>query len=242
MENKSKNLKINAAHITLAVFFISQVMFATVIQLTNSIVVKFSSVVACFIFAVVFFCLKKRHVMVLPALLFTVVADIFMVLYQNYLPAILFFSVVQGFYFIILYQIAASKEERIWNILTRIVAVVVLEAVAFGFMRQNFSLLIGVSVAYYATLLTNVVFAGIHIKDYPQFFAGLVLFLLCDTSIAFIFMDNYVPLSTGPFGFLVDGSFNYVWLFYNISQFLLAIMPLVPKNPIYLLKSLYSND
>lgn len=154
----------------------------------------------------------KDSLITLLALLFTLVADTFLVLLGNHLTiAMISFSIVQIFYF---YKIKNINQIKlIKKDLIRLVTIALVILVIFIISIKNLDLLILFTAFYFLMLLFNFIDSLKTFKKYPSFSIGLLLFILCDIFVGLGFLQISLPVSI---------PFDLVWFFYAPSQVLLA--------------------
>ncbi len=177
----------------------------------STIVLKYIGILLCLFFSVL--CAFRGGEKLIPvALIFTAIADFFLLVIDNYyIVGLLFFLVVQSIYLFYLYR----KTEKIW-IPVRIVcliAVVVVLVIANLLNGQN--LVAGI---YFSMILVNMAMSWVFGKKVRRLFAvGLTLFVCCDICVGFYNLSWLLP--TGIYGFTRIG----MWMFYLPSQVLIAL-------------------
>lgn len=215
--NKSKIVAISAFLTAQLAFFI-----ATVITGNEF----FASVALSCAFTVVAFSKTKSYALVQLGLLFSVIADVFLVLCEPMiqLPAMLAFSLAQVCYFLKLLFETESKTEKCVHISVRAIAIFAVIIATLAVLKGKTDALSIVSMLYYANLIVNAVFAFVHFRKSPAFAIGLLLFVLCDTIVGFKELSNgYMN------GGIIDAinnalsGTNWAWFFYIPSQALIAI-------------------
>lgn len=188
---------------------------------------EFASVVAAFLFSLIFLSFKHNKYLTQLGLLFTVVADVFLVLIEprNQAIAMTSFSLTQIFYFFKTLQLGNSKVQNRVNIILRIIFIVAVEIVALIVLKDNADYVSLISVFYYTNLILNMAFAFVQFKTNKCFAIGLLLFLLCDTFVGFqMAFDVYIFISHSSFIYkLFTLPFNFIWFFYVPSQTLIAL-------------------
>ena len=188
---------------------------------------QFASVLIAFLFSMVFISFKDFKFIIQFGLLFTVVADVFLVLIKpiNQAIAMTSFSLTQIFYFFKLLQQSESKVQNRWNIIIRSILIAIVEVVALFVLKNNIDYVSVISLFYYVNLIINMVFAFIQFKKLPLFAIGLLLFLLCDTFVGFsMAFDVYIFISHNSFIYkLFTLPFNFIWFFYVPSQVLISL-------------------
>lgn len=177
----------------------------------------------CFLFAEN----KKRYYLTQAALIFTICADFYLVLLEprKQLPAMIFFSGTQIFYFLRIYLTDDNKKRRKVHLITRLVLSLCAMVVPFFVLGEKADMLSIVSVFYYANLITNIVFSFLNFKKLPLLAIGLVLFLCCDTLIGLdILMHSYLQVRTRTLlDMILYPGFDLAWAFYIPSQAILSI-------------------
>ncbi len=177
----------------------------------STILLKYGSILLCLLFCI----LSAAHggdALLPAALLFTAMADFFLlVINQYYLAGILLFMVTQSLYLVRLYR----GTGKLWlpaRILGAVLAVLILLAM------NLFSILNLASVLYYSLLLINMAVSW-SVKDrrWRIFALGLTFFLLCDTCVGIFNLGAAMPV--GLYAFASIG----MWLFYLPSQVLISL-------------------
>lgn len=180
---------------------------------------QYAAILLCVAFVVAH--LRRANYYILGALVCTAAADWFLVVQrpQEKLTAMLFFLGAQTIYAFLLHRRA-----RAGGLITaRILLVVMAEAVTVLVLRGNMDALAGVSIAYYAMLIMNIVCAFSSYKREPLMAWALVLFLLCDTVVGLqVASAGYLVLPAWLNNAIFCG-FSLDWLFYLPSQVMIAI-------------------
>ena len=176
---------------------------------------------------------SKSYLFTQAALIFTVCADFYLVLLEprKQLPAMLFFSGTQIFYFLRIYFTDENIKRRKIHLITRIVLSIVALVVPFFVLRDKTDALSLVSIFYYANLIMNIVFSFVSFKKLPLLAIGLVLFLCCDTLIGLdVLMHSYFQVRTRTLlDMILYPGFDLAWAFYIPSQAILSIS-LLPER------------
>lgn len=188
---------------------------------------SFSSILLAFMFSLLFVGIKTKKYLTQFALMFTVVADIFLVLIspRNQVVAMTSFAVVQMFYFVRILFETKSKKINIVNVVVRLILIIAIEILTLIILKEKIDYLSMISMFYYVNLILNVVFAFINFKKSPLLAFGLLFFLLCDTFVGLqCAVGTYFSMSQDLWLYkLIFADFNFVWFFYIPSQTLLAI-------------------
>jgi len=196
-----------------------------------SSILSYLSITLCFLFAFCFFKRDKDYLFTLLAILFTLIADVFLVLCspQKQLAGMIAFLFTQTFYAI---KLLFAKQRNLTKIIftaIRVFASCIMALVAKFVLKNNCDALAIVSVVYYANLLLNVIHAFICRKWLFAF--GLILFALCDICIGLQIMANgYLPIPSDSILIkILYPGFNLPWVFYLPSQVAIALSVAFPK-------------
>ena len=171
---------------------------------------KYASVVLCFLLATLLFASstdKQDSSHVVLALIFTMLADIFL-LFSNHKIIGIFFFCLMHLTYLKRYNVRFFKA----GIFFSIVAIVVYLLLPFKPLR--------VIAGLYATLIVSCFFATFRTK-LPKFNlycvrVGMALFILCDINVA---LYNQLSASSNYYRYVAIA----MWLFYLPAQFLLAM-------------------
>ena len=217
-------------------FIIIEIILGILIQFSHHtlhIVLCYSSVVLACVFSFVFIT-KKDFFLTQLGLLFTVFADLFLVVITPMLqiPAMICFSITQMCYFLRLYLNENSKKEKLIHIITRITTSILIIIITIIVLKEKTDFLSIISTFYYANLLINIIFAFRKSNKSILFPIGLLLFSLCDLQIGIkILNDSYINVSNNIIlEFLSDPPFNFAWFFYVPSQTLIALSTVYNKT------------
>lgn len=204
-----------------------------------SIDLRFTAIVFACLFCILFLEKTLSYLFTQLALLCTVGADYFLVYIINesnprtekqQIPGMIFFSVAQIFYFLLLYFKDENKTRRLVHLITRAALSAIAVGVTFIVLGKNCNTLAVVSVFYYANLFLNLIFSCFFIKKNPLLAIGFLLFILCDTVIGLTLLKNFVTVSPDAFFYkLIYPGFDLCWAFYLPSQALLSVSLLPSK-------------
>ena len=164
------------------------------------------------------------------AMLFTLVADYFLVLSdptpENRLYGVIIFLGTQFSVFLHIAINDCSKKALAVQIIARVLISVLTVSITLAVLGDEVNTLAIISVIYYANLIANVIFAHRSGRGGIVLTVGLILFALCDINVGLSVLNN---LYSGGFA---EGSLLYnllyckydlVWIFYLPSQ---TIIPL----------------
>ena len=189
----------------------------------------FSAVALAFVFALCFIKKDAGVLLLCGGLLFTVCADICLVLpqdlqYKHQVLGMSFFSVTQLAYFAYLFWKTESKNMRITHSIVRSFAVLLAEIILLIVLGKNTDVLSALSLFYIANLATSVVFAYIQGKKSLLFAIGLTLFLCCDLFVGFsTAIGEYIQIAESSLLYkIIYADFNFIWFFYLPSQTCIA--------------------
>lgn len=228
------NLKNKKLWILLPTFLVAELCLWCIIlfRANSSLALSifcFSAVALAFVFAL---CFIKKDIGVLllcGGLLFTVCADICLVLpqdlqYKHQVWGMSFFSITQLAYFAYLFVKTENKKMRIAHSIVRGVAVIVAEIVMLIVLGKNADALSVLSLFYIANLAVSCVFAYMQGKKSLLFAIGLTLFLCCDLFVGFsMAIGEYIQISeTSLLYKIIYADFNFIWFFYLPSQACIA--------------------
>ena len=217
--------RISPMDISALVFILLQIVLFPLIQFTSASVSNIASYIAIVLVAILAFLTLRRESLCHPiriGILFTLVADYFLVLNDKLLCGVLAFTVVQLAYFAYLWMVDKRTGVRRANAISRAALSLVLVAVTFAVLGSNTDALAIASVIYYANLLVNVIFAFLLGNRDRMFAIGLVLFAMCDLCIGLeVLFSSY--LDSSALAFFYGARINLPWIFYQPSQALIAL-------------------
>jgi len=183
---------------------------------------KFVFIVLCFALALgsYFFCKSKRDWAFLSlGMLFTVIADFFLVMQNNHLPGVATFCFAHIFYIIRGGQFATPKWKRTIYVMLPL-AVVAIAAFAWA------SVLLAVAGLYALLFISNIIINTKFCKvNRHLMLSGLILFALCDVNVLLFNIPQH-------FDTVIDFSwaFVFIWVFYVPSQLLIAVSGVKFRN------------
>lgn len=184
---------------------------------------SYLSIVCAFAYSLTFLEYKqnKSANLLRLGLLFTVIADFFLVLLGGYKEAAMIaFSMTQISYALLLLEFTKYIKielvvRAIGSLLTLVITLVVL--------KENIDFLALISMFYYFNLILNAIYSFIHSPS-NLFTIGLVLFIMCDTIIGLQNMINYLPIGEESLLYkIIFVPFNLAWVFYLPSQVLISL-------------------
>ena len=188
---------------------------------------EFTSVVTAFTFSLFFIYKSKSVILTEIALLFTVMADLFLEIVSPMVQtvAMIFFSLVQIAYFIRLFLEIKSKKWKIINIAVRVIVVTIVEIAVYLIIKEKMDFLSTISMFYISNLLLNIILSFVEFKKSPLLAIGLLLFLGCDIFVGFqAAIGTYIEVATDSILYKIAYSpINVTWLCYLPSQTLLSL-------------------
>ena len=208
--------------VLVAFLMIEALLYGLILTSGGTVLVwsSFGSILLCFLFSLLHY--KQGNRWILLALAFTVTADFFLVVLSpaKQLWGMICFLCVQTVYAVML------TNERSFRpfLFVRIAAIGVALLSVFLVLGENTDILAVISLAYYATLILNIVHAFL-IYRRRIFAVALLLFLLCDTVVGLqVAAGGYLPISEGSFLHqILFSGFNLAWFFYLPSQVLISL-------------------
>jgi uncharacterized membrane protein YhhN len=207
----------------------------------------FSAVALAFILSAVLFADKARknisspsfkptlsyavgcgRAMQFAALLFTLIADYFLVLKdaERKTLAMIFFLIAQMAYAMKTLRFDTSKKEKMLHAVLRLSLSIIGAAATLLVLGEACEMLFVISVIYYVNLLISMVISFLHSRSKEALVTGigLLCFALCDVSIGFDFLVDIFSLTEGNFIFdFIAKAPSFVHIFYPPSQTILAI-------------------
>lgn len=220
---KKNNLIFN---LTLCVFIIIEILLGVIIQLSDDLPYKILTVLSITVAvlgATIFFRKNVRYYYMLTALVFTLFADFLLseLITFNGLKTVsmIFFSITQLCYFARLYLYQKNQNAKKLHLIARATLIIIAIIVTIGVLKEKTNTLALISLFYFANLVINVIVAFTQFKQAPLFAVGLLLFSCCDIVIGLLQLDNFLPLPTDSFVYVLDKSpINLAWFFYVPSQ------------------------
>ena len=210
-------------------FFLVEALLGAAIQFAPSnieYILCFLSVALAALFALLTFKKNKCGTLTLLGLIFTVAADVFLVLMKDgdKLIAMYLFTCVQLFYFIRVFVENRGGRVKKNHIVFRIELLFIAFIVTLAVLGEKADALSIVSMLYFTNLFVNIVFSFKNFKRAPSFAIGLLLFAFCDILVGFSLLDLYIPISETSLVYkLAHTDINLIWAFYVPSQTLIAL-------------------
>ena len=195
-------------------------------EINHENILCFLTVFLSFAVSFVFFSVSKKTYITHLALLFTVIADIFLVLCDPKIQslAMISFSVVQMLY---LYRIVSEQEKSKLNVIhiaVRAVLTIVVLAITAIVLKEKTDFVSLVSMFYFTNLVLNVVFVLFNKNSSWLLKVGLVCFMFCDIFVGLGQLGDYLPISETSFVYqLIHAPFNFIWFFYTPAQTMLCL-------------------
>ena len=224
--NKTNKLPLIA---TIAFIVVELVFLALILWVPtgHTNIFEFTSIVIAFVFSIVCFAKARNTILTEIALLFTMLADLFLEIVHPMMQAVAMtsFLIVQLLHFARLIFELDSKKWRLINLIIRAIVVVIAEVITIIVLKDKFDYLSCVAICYFANLLSNIVLSFVEFKKSPLFAIGLLLFLGCDIFVglqcaAGVYID--IP-TTSVIYKIIFAPFNIAWLCYLPSQVLIAL-------------------
>lgn len=194
-----------------------------------SIRIKFTGILLCFLFLLLLagagkFKQRDRNLMLL-AMMFTLLADVCLLLTDAYVMGVCFFIIVQHLYLYRLFKSGAVKSLT-GTLLLRLVFLAG-GILVFWFAGIPIDFLLIASLFYFIHILDNTIrsfFMGNNRrkKKWRTFRYGLLLFLFCDINVALFNLSSYISVTNEFLKGLTAFSLVGMWFFYLPSQILLA--------------------
>lgn len=218
-------------------YIVIEIILGVLVQTTSGILnttSSFLAVVLAFVFSIYLLLtninINKELILLSCGLFCTVLADLFLVVIKPMmqLHAMIFFSLTQICYFIIIYLNQENTNKKVIHLIIRITITGISLLATVLVLKENTDALSLISLFYYANLISNIIFSFTINEINIIFSIGLILFACCDLLIGLnIMASSYLPIEEGTLlYFLAHPGFNLAWGFYVPSQVLLSLYSL----------------
>lgn len=218
-------------------YIVIEIILGVLVQTTSGILnttSSFLAVVLAFVFSIYLLLtninINKELILLSCGLFCTVLADLFLVVIKPMmqLHAMIFFSLTQICYFIIIYLNQENTNKKVIHLIIRITITGISLLATVLVLKENTDALSLISLFYYANLISNIIFSFTINEINIIFSIGLILFACCDLLIGLnIMASSYLPIEEGTLlYFLAHPGFNLAWIFYVPSQVLLSLYSL----------------
>lgn len=215
-------------------YIVIEIILGVLVQTTSGILnttSSFLAVVLAFVFSIYLLLtninINKELILLSCGLFCTVLADLFLVVIKPMmqLHAMIFFSLTQICYFIIIYLNQENTNKKVIHLIIRIAITGISLLATVLVLKENTDALSLISLFYYANLISNIIFSFTINKINIIFSIGLILFACCDLLIGLnIMASSYLPIEEGTIlYFLAHPGFNLAWVFYVPSQILISL-------------------
>lgn len=215
--------------LTLLFLIAEIVLFIFIIFVNPSYIrnLQWISILLCLLFSVG---MTRKFSLINLALMFTVIADGFLVLPSSPIqaPGTTFFACAAITYFMFLFLKEPGKIRKI-HVFSRIFLIIAVLVIAAIVLKEKTDYLSMISVFYFTNLILNIVFSFVTFKSNKLLSIGLVLFALCDTVVGLAAGANiYIPVEEGGIIYsIINAPINLVWLFYLPSQVIISLFSVV---------------
>lgn len=181
---------------------------------------RYSGVIICFLFSLLSFKNKRNHFLI-AGLAFTIVADYFLIIFNDYyIIGIAFFTIVQAMYFCYI-----MPKHWLASLITRF-SIAGIVSLFITFVLKVSDATSYAAIFYYTNLVMNAVDAFINKNKGLLLFAiGLVLFIGCDTFVGLFNLSDFITINSSAFKALEDNCVLIIWIFYLPSQTLISFSP-----------------
>lgn len=214
---------------SLYLWFLSLDLLDTKTQL--SALIKYTIIILCFCYALFYRAMNNKSIAfyLRAALFFTVIADLFLLILDYYLLGVLSFVIAQQLYGLKLdYENKRRKGTFEKRLILQLIAATFIYLL-LGWLELATDPLLGITILYFISLVTNVVRAICLARGNKQwsgqakFALGMFLFLLCDINVGLYNLSDYFTLSGNIYHLLYSVSQLLMWTFYAPSQVLIAL-------------------
>lgn len=193
-----KNIKLKL-FLTWEIIIYLSFLIIDLFRICDSTYLKYLGIISCFIYA-----LFSKSLILSFSFFFTLLADYFLLVRNDYyVVGVSFFIVVQLIYIIYLRSLNIKQ-----NIYIRIFVPLILSLVVFFVLKE---ILYSLVIFYFSQMIISLIYCLIN-KKHKLLIVGLCLFIMCDICVGLYNVAN-VPVII-----------NYLeWFFYLPSQVLIAI-------------------
>lgn len=192
----------------------------------KSYLVDYSSIALNFLVGLILliYLKKKDSLIVLIALEFTLLADTGLVILDGVETASVFFFIFTQIFYAIRVRQYRIKLPLKWDISLRISFIFLLEGIAFLLLQEKMNWLVVFTLIYFINFVFNLIYAWINYKQNILFALGMLLFILCDLSLGFSMIDNFIDITNNCLlQAIIAIPIDLVWMFYYPSQILIVL-------------------
>lgn len=209
------------------------------LKLTTTTLLKYISVLLCFVYSVIVFTLfrEKDTIVLAAAFCFTCISDYFLLFTESFTFGMLSFSVVQLIYLLRLWYLDINKGKRtvlfyrlilnfiIW---VGVLSILKLLGILSGNTEISERLLLYVASFYFVTIFHNVIRSFAYMNHYKSsksiiFALGMLLFILCDINVGIYNMEGFIAINQEVFHKLYSFAEIAMWMFYLPAQVCIAL-------------------
>lgn len=209
------------------IFSLIQLILYVMIFTVGGDFVRYLVIIFAFVFSLLFISREKNSYLTVGALAFTLIADLFLVMFDpaRQLAGMIFFCGAQFFYAARVHFLIESKAAKNITLVLRTTAILTVQIVTVIVLGDAYDALSAVSMLYFTNIILSTVFAFIHFKKQPLYALGMLLFVFCDIFVGLSgALGTYLPVSKGSIIYkIAHPPFDAAWMFYAPSQTLIAI-------------------
>ena len=189
-------------------------------SLINSKILSFISTILCIIIALFMHCKTRDYIIMICALFLTLVADIFIVFFQNisYISLTLL-NIIQLLYFLRTYIESDFKK---LNALTRIVAIPIFILIGISLLKSKIDITAILWIIYTINIFLNILFTIKDIGINNFFPIGLLFLFIHSALMMFLSLENYTIVNIPFVNFLQELPFDIKTMFYLPAQVILT--------------------
>ena len=221
----SKKLNIITIPLLILVELVFWILIVFVRPSNISLFCFFSVITACLV-SFVFSLSNPKKLTISFALLFTVIADLFLVVLRltktTQSLGLIFFNIVQILYF--LYIFIDNKHKKA-SLIFRISLNVLMIIISIIVLKSNVDLVSILTMIYISNLFANIVDCFLTIKTNYMLLIGLIFLIMCDIFLGLVMADGiYLFYKDGSFLYkLVRIPLDFSWFCYIPSQTIIAV-------------------
>jgi len=222
MENKKLYYTLSALFISAELALLMCILFAPHAEISC-----LWAIILVLLYSLLF---KNKNTSVLLmqlAFVFTLASDTFLVGVAPVIQwlAMTTFFVAQSLYFAKMLLSIKAKKYVADNIAIRIILLGCAILLGWLVLKEKLDYVAIISLAYFSSLIHNVILAFVLFKKSPMFAIGMLLFLLCDIVVGLnSAIGTYISVPENSIWYqIAHAPFNLAWTFYLPSQTLLAL-------------------
>jgi len=181
-------------------------------SLINIKILSFLSILLCFIISLFMHCKTKDYYIMILALFFTLLSDIFFIFFDKLIVfGLISLNITQILYFLRIY-IDSEYEKK--NLINRVIFIPLGLIFCYLLLKERMDISSILWVIFIINLFINILFTIKEIGLNNFFPIGLLLLLMYSVSMMFVSLPNYININVPFIDFLIELPFDIKWAFY----------------------------